>query len=98
MYSLFISPDHSLDGYLNHTLAYFKTADLKPGTLPFVSNTNVTMCRYQDYRDPPGSLEEYERNKIYWMMMAARLVFVVLFENFVAIVMIVGEYFFNLLK
>lgn len=93
MYTLFISPDGSLNGYVDHTLAYFKTSEFANGTLPIVSNINetVSVCRYQDYRDPPGSPDEYERNKTYWMMLAARLVFVVIFENFVAIVMIVGK-------
>lgn len=48
----------------------------------------VELCRYPDYREPPGSDKAYERTYLYWYILAARLAFVVLFENFVAIVMI----------
>lgn len=47
------------------------------------------MCRYSDYREPPGSDKAYERTYLYWYILAARLAFIVLFENFVAVVMIV---------
>lgn len=48
----------------------------------------VGQCRYPDYREPPGSDKPYERTYLYWYILAARLAFVVIFENFVAIVMI----------
>lgn len=48
----------------------------------------VQQCRYPDYREPPGSDKAYERTYLYWYILAARLAFVVIFENFVAIVML----------
>lgn len=89
IYQVFINPDHTLDGYVNFTLATFETKDLKESTKPFDTQwSNITMCRYQDYRNPPYHPEEYEISATYWKIMAGRLIFVVLFENFVAIVMI----------
>jgi anoctamin-1 len=53
-----------------------------------MDGVNVTECRYQDYRVGPGEEGAYSRNAVFWNIMAARLIFVVLFENAVAIVMI----------
>ncbi|CAO1405540.1 unnamed protein product [Diamesa tonsa] len=90
IYQVFINPEHTLDGYVNFTLATFETKDLKEETKPFETQwANITMCRYQDYRNPPYHPEEYEISATYWKIMAGRLIFVVLFENFVAIVMII---------
>lgn len=49
---------------------------------------NVTECYYQDYRYPPDHPEKYERTTVFWNITAARLLFVLLFENTVAIVML----------
>nr|XP_029733088.1 anoctamin-4-like isoform X6 [Aedes albopictus] len=88
IYRLNISSDGSLNGYLNYTLAYFNTSDFQKGSEPFQSQYNVTICRYPDFREPPGSTNPYEKTTMYWLIMAARLAFVVIFENIVAIVMI----------
>ncbi|EAT41725.1 AAEL006656-PA [Aedes aegypti] len=88
IYRLNISSDGSLNGYLNYTLAYFNTSDFQKGSEPFQSQYNVTVCRYPDFREPPGSSNPYEKTTMYWLIMAARLAFVVIFENIVAIVMI----------
>lgn len=49
---------------------------------------HVMQCRYPDYREPPESDKAYQRTYLYWYILAARLAFVVIFENVVAIVMI----------
>ncbi len=59
------------------------------GTAPNTSEfENVTECYYQDFRYPPGHEYEYQRTTIFWNITAARLLFVLLFENTVAIVML----------
>lgn len=37
-------------------------------------------CRYPDYREPPWSPDRYDRSKMFWHVLAARLAFVVVFE------------------
>ncbi|XP_062563728.1 anoctamin-1 isoform X2 [Armigeres subalbatus] len=88
IYRLTLSPDGSLGGYLNYTLAYFNTSDFQKGSEPFQSQHNVSICRYPDFREPPWAKNPYEKTTMYWLIMAARLAFVVIFENVVAIVMI----------
>lgn len=88
MYRTAISEDGTLRGYLNHSLAYFDTNDFVDLKQPRTPSMQVDQCRYPDYREPPGSNKAYERTYLYWYILAARLAFVVIFENFVAIVMI----------
>lgn len=89
VYMKFYSEDGSLDGYVNFTLSRFNTSEFQPNTAPKESEfLNVTECRYQDYRFDSGHPQAYERTAVFWNVMAARLIFVVIFENVVAIVMI----------
>ncbi|KAM4569892.1 anoctamin-2b [Odontesthes bonariensis] len=39
--------------------------------------------RYKDYREPPWSQDAYQFSKQYWSVLAARLAFVILFQNLV---------------
>lgn len=48
--------------------------------------------RYPDYREPPWSENRYEPTAMYWHILAAKLAFVVVFENVVAIVMIIVKW------
>jgi len=89
VYMLYYSPDRSLDGYVDFTLAHFDTREFKNGTAPNNQAHNVTVCRYQDYRYPYNHPQEYERTVVFWNVMAARLIFVVIFENAVAILLII---------
>lgn len=49
---------------------------------------NITECYYQDLRYPPDHPLKYQRTLAFWNITAARLIFVLLFENTVAIVML----------
>lgn len=89
IYQTSISPDGSLNGYLNFSLSYFDSRDFqssRPLNLTF--NSNSTICRYPDFREPPWAPNPYIRSSMYWLILAARLGFVVVFENLVAVVMI----------
>ncbi|XP_066991170.2 anoctamin-1 [Anabrus simplex] len=88
VYVMAVSQDHSLNGFLNHSLSYFDTADLETGSEPAFTRENVTICRYPDYREPPWVDNKYEKTALYWHVLAAKLAFVVVFENVVAVVMI----------
>ncbi|XP_031635097.1 anoctamin-1 isoform X2 [Contarinia nasturtii] len=89
IYQLFKSEDRTLTGYVNYSLSVFDTRNFTAKEVP--SNpTNPTNgeCRYADFRYGPGENHEYDVTYAYWVILAARLGFVVLFENFVAVVMI----------
>lgn len=48
---------------------------------------NVTLCRYSEYRNPHDDPDRaYKRGLTYWHILAARLAFLVLFENAVGLV------------
>ncbi|XP_017775817.1 PREDICTED: anoctamin-1-like [Nicrophorus vespilloides] len=89
VYRVAVSEDHSLEGYLNHSLSYFNTSDFQVGSSPRVGSANESICRYPDYREPPWSENRYEHSAMFWHILAARLAFVVVFENVVALVMII---------
>lgn len=60
----------------------FNTSEFKTGTAPLkmiYKGNVVTECRYQDFRYESGHPQEYERTAVFWNIMAARLIFVVIF-------------------
>lgn len=84
VYKMSVNPDHTDVGYVNHTLAYFNTKDFQAGTRPLYSAfDNVTSCRYPEYRNPPEDDRPYKRPLVYWHILAARLAFIVVFQNVV---------------
>lgn len=81
VYYFLVSDDRSLTGYIDNSLSYFNTTQFKPGTAPHASSHgNVEMCRYSDYLEPPWSESPYLTTRMYWVIMAFRFAFVVLFE------------------
>lgn len=90
VYRLAVSDNYSLEGFLEHSLSKFNTSDLRNGTepssVPF--DERVDICRYPDYREPPDSSNKYQYTIMFWHVLAARLAFIVVFENVVALVMI----------
>ncbi|XP_066141402.1 anoctamin-4 isoform X2 [Euwallacea fornicatus] len=86
-----ISQEGSLDGYLNNSLSYFNTSDFENHSR--LGNGSVEqLCRYPDYRNPPWTSDKYEPTSLYWHILAARLIFVVVFENLVVLVMIIVKW------
>lgn len=75
----------SLNQYVNHTLTDFNITVLQH--LPN-SKYNETMCSYPGYWYYKDG-DDYEHSNWYWHVMGARLAFVVVFENVVALVMII---------
>lgn len=81
---LSVNPERTDVGYVNHTLAYFNTKDFQEGTRPLYSAFgDVTSCRYPEYRNPPEADRPYKRPLVYWHILAARLAFIVVFQNVV---------------
>ncbi|XP_056334818.1 anoctamin-1 [Danio aesculapii] len=83
VYQYLYSETGTMHGFTNHTLAYFNTSNFKPGTAPHDTDfdRHLRICRYKDYRDPPWSPESYQLSKQYWSVLAARLAFVIFFQN-----------------
>ncbi|CAB1442472.1 unnamed protein product [Pleuronectes platessa] len=82
VYQYMYSQSGTMHGFIDHTLSYFNVSSLKPGTAPHNSG-DITVCRYKDYREPPWSPDAYQFSKHYWCVLAARLAFVILFQNLV---------------
>ncbi|KAL2089081.1 hypothetical protein ACEWY4_015980 [Coilia grayii] len=84
VYQYTYSPDGTLHGFINHTLSYFNVSDFQPSTEPLAPmhlGYKVTLCRYKDYRDPPWSATPYQFSSEFWAILAARLGFVIIFQN-----------------
>ncbi|XP_039999379.1 anoctamin-2b [Xiphias gladius] len=82
VYQYMYSQTGTMHGFVDHTLSYFNVSNFKPGTAP-QNSTDITVCRYKDYREPPWSPDAYQFSKQYWCVLAARLAFVILFQNLV---------------
>ncbi|XP_039604731.1 anoctamin-1a isoform X3 [Polypterus senegalus] len=86
VYLYMYSPDGSMHGFINQTLSYFNVSDFQTGTEPLDPlqlGFKVDICRYKDYREPPWSPDDYEITKQFWSVLAARLAFVIVFQNLV---------------
>ncbi|KAH8326175.1 hypothetical protein KR067_002897 [Drosophila pandora] len=88
LYRNYISKDGTLNGYLDFTLSEFRIADSPTLNSLAGDQSNITTCRYTDFRLPPSSPEKYTLSSMFYIILACRLGFVVIFENFVALVMI----------
>ena len=95
VYQYKYSPDHTLNGYLNFTLSYFDPKHFETqgdgGDNNILSPKDIIHpkhCRYRDFRHPPWESEEkvYQETDAFWHVLAARLAFVVVFQNCVALV------------
>lgn len=93
VYMLKVNKNRTDEGFMEHSLAYFETADFPENTAPVGSVfSNVSVCRYEEYRNPPGRDFEYKRPLIYWHVLAARLAFIVVYQNLVGFVMTLVEW------
>ncbi|XP_041782218.1 anoctamin-2-like isoform X2 [Anopheles merus] len=90
MYMNVVNPIGTDEGFVNHTLAYFNVSHFEANAAPENSTfSNITICRYSEYRNPPDDPRPYKRPSIYWQILAIRLTFVVIYQNLVSFVQIV---------
>ncbi|CAI9736685.1 anoctamin-4-like isoform X2 [Octopus vulgaris] len=82
LYKHVISPNHTLEGYVEFSLSYFNVTDFQPRSKP-TFESNVTECRYKDFRYPPDSPDKYKHTSTYWHILTIRLAFVIIFQNVV---------------
>ncbi|XP_032138423.1 anoctamin-1 isoform X10 [Sapajus apella] len=86
VYLYMYSKDGTMHGFVNHTLSSFNVSDFQNGTAPndpLDLGYEVQICRYKDYREPPWSENKYDISKDFWAVLAARLAFVIVFQNLV---------------
>ncbi|CAB3245430.1 unnamed protein product [Arctia plantaginis] len=79
------SVNGTLANYVNHSLANFNITVIK--NPPLHTTYNETMCSFPGYWYYGD--DNYQHSNWYWHIMGARLAFVVVFENVVALVMII---------
>ncbi|PWA19397.1 hypothetical protein CCH79_00018414 [Gambusia affinis] len=75
--------NHSMSGFINSSLSYFDTNDFRPATVTDAVERpqNITICRYRDFRFPPGHPREYQYNMHYWHVIAAKMAFIIVVEH-----------------
>uniref|UniRef100_A0A8C8SQ50 Anoctamin n=1 Tax=Pelusios castaneus TaxID=367368 RepID=A0A8C8SQ50_9SAUR len=86
VYLYMYSENGTMHGFVNHTLSSFNVSDFQEGTAPndpMELGYEVQICRYKDYREPPWSENKYDISKDFWAVLAARLAFVIVFQNLV---------------
>ncbi|CAD5217865.1 unnamed protein product [Bursaphelenchus xylophilus] len=86
----YLTHEGSMDTYLEESLSIFNAAEI---VVIGSGYSNVTQCRYRDYRRPPCSLgltdelqicdNLYSHTNKWWMLLAFRLIFVLVFEHVV---------------
>lgn len=92
VYQYKYSTDNTLSGYLNFTLSSFNPKDFENHNHDeanmLVPNDIIhpKICRYRDFRHPPEHEKQYQETDAFWHVLAARLAFVVVFQNCVALV------------
>lgn len=77
------SPDLQSMDYLDYILATFDTKDFEGGIKPN-STIDIETCRYPEFRNGPQSEHPYKRPYYYWKILAARLAFIIIFQNIVS--------------
>lgn len=89
LYKYYESPDGTMQGYVNYTLSVFDVGDFEANTAPVDSKyPDTRQCHYQDMRHPKNTnLGEYALNRRFYMVLVGRLVFVLVYENVVAALM-----------
>ncbi|XP_071377851.1 anoctamin-9 isoform X2 [Centroberyx affinis] len=86
---------HCMQGYINDTLstAYMThpavRQDFLTSQLITENGVNVTQCSYKDYR----SDEDYTLTSQFWLVLAMRFAFVILFEHVVVVCKFVAAWF-----
>lgn len=69
----------TLHGYVDFTLSKRSVND----TNSPLNDLNISTCRYRDYKEPFNSENKYEFTTVHYQVLAARLLFLVLFEHVV---------------
>ncbi|XP_011379110.1 anoctamin-9 [Pteropus vampyrus] len=77
-----------LTGYINHSLSVFHTKDFQD-PVKTEDSEHVTECRYRDYRNAL----DYNFSEQFWILLAIRLAFLILFEHVALCIKLVAAWF-----
>uniref|UniRef100_A0A665V5S5 Anoctamin n=1 Tax=Echeneis naucrates TaxID=173247 RepID=A0A665V5S5_ECHNA len=77
MYAYQPDSQRNMKGYINDSLSVFNISRIQLTTLW------IFLCRYRDYRYPPGHEKEYEHTMQFWHILAAKLAFIIIMEHVV---------------
>ncbi|XP_034385087.1 anoctamin-9-like isoform X4 [Cyclopterus lumpus] len=86
---------HCMQGYINDTLSTAVVShmavrdDFLPDQMITGGGFNVTQCSYRDYR----SDEDYTLTSQFWLVLAVRFAFVILFEHVVVVCKFIAAWF-----
>lgn len=88
--TMYYSKHHSMTGYINSTLSAFNLSDLikmyhNRSEIIEMQRNGIHVCMYQGNRNPPTDEHPYQPNYDYWETLAIKLVFVLAFENVIAV-------------
>ncbi|XP_044870852.1 anoctamin-9 isoform X2 [Mauremys mutica] len=83
-----------LTGYINHSLSVFRVQDFEwqmklPEKLPDFLRSEITECRYRDYRNS----DDYNYSAQFWHVFAARLAFLILFEHVALCIKLIAAWY-----
>ena len=85
LYRLIVSVDGSLHGYVDFSLSKFNSSDMDYESLVHLSIREHRICRYPDYKKSYEDTEhKYENSLYFYHIWFARILFVVVFQNVVA--------------
>ncbi|XP_068169094.1 anoctamin-9-like [Antennarius striatus] len=90
-----LANNHCMQGYINNTLTVASVTfpavrkDFSTRQMVTSSGFNVTQCSYRDYR----SNEDYSLTYQFWLVMAVRFAFVIIFEHVVVVCKFVAAWF-----
>ncbi|TFJ98978.1 Anoctamin-9 [Platysternon megacephalum] len=83
-----------LTGYINYSLSVFRVQDFErqmklPEKLPDFMRSEITECRYRDYRNS----DDYNHSVQFWHVFAARLAFLILFEHVALCIKLIAAWY-----
>uniref|UniRef100_A0A3B4E1W8 Anoctamin n=1 Tax=Pygocentrus nattereri TaxID=42514 RepID=A0A3B4E1W8_PYGNA len=80
----------TMEGYINNSLSVYEINELHIQNRADIEEhpawTNITTCRYRDYRYPPGHERQYTHTMQFWHILAAKMAFIIIMEHVVFVV------------
>uniref|UniRef100_A0A671UMC9 Anoctamin n=1 Tax=Sparus aurata TaxID=8175 RepID=A0A671UMC9_SPAAU len=86
MYAYQPQGEMNMKGYINNSLSVFNISDILKKSARNVSLCSFFLCRYRDYRYPPGHEKQYAHTMQFWHILAAKLAFIIIMEHVVFLV------------
>lgn len=92
MYAYQPDGEMNMKGYIDNSLSMFNISEIPLANRPDDEenpswfNSSITICRYRDYRYPPGHEKQYTHTMQFWHILAAKLAFIIIMEHVVFVV------------